>query len=156
LRDPQCGVDERDPLAGAPCLTASLVHPDGTRVLLFDRLRDGLNAQDAFPNTEFNDLINPPATTSINVATAPYVGRDFPHLPLSDLKNKLSTGTWRLEVTSRLTGAPVDAIRITQFAVILDKPVLGTGLGEPAADLGTASFRLWTWDGRNPVSRQQW
>lgn len=134
-------------------LIGTLVHPDGTRVLLFDILREGLDTQDAFPDTVLDDTIDPPRTTSITVGTGPYRGTFNPQLPLSVLKNKLSTGTWRLEITNRSSTA---VGIINDWSLNLLKPVLGTGLGELVADNGTASFRLWTWNGRNPVSRTQW
>lgn len=134
-------------------LEATLIHPDGTRILLFNRLRQGLDAQDAFPNTILDDTINPPRTTAITAATGPFRSTYNPQLPLSDLKNKLTTGTWRLEVTNKsgtVTGT------INEFELRLLKPVTGTGLGELASDLSSASFRIWVWDGRNPVSRTQY
>ncbi len=133
-------------------LVGTLVHPDGTRVLLFDRLRQGSDFQAAFPDTRLDDTIDPPRTTAITTAPAPYFGTYNPQLPLSVLRDKLSTGAWRLEIQNK--SETVSGV-INGWGVDLLKNIPGTGLGEPVADLGTASFRLWTWDGRNPISRTQ-
>ena len=133
-------------------LEGTLVHPDGTRVLLFDTLRAGIDTQDAFPNTRFDDTVEVPRTTSITLAAAPYLSTYIPQLPLSALRNKLSTGTWRLEIRNK----SADVVgQINNFSVFLTKPITGTGLGEEVADTSYAWFRLWSWDGRNELSRTQ-
>ena len=75
-------------------LQISLIAPDGTAVLLVDRVgSDG----DNFIGTHLND--NSP--TPIVNGTAPFTGRFRPDRPLSDFRNKPSAGTWTLHIADR-------------------------------------------------------
>jgi subtilisin-like proprotein convertase family protein len=74
-------------------LTAYLVAPDGTRVLLFDRV--GSNTSANFTDTYFDDA----ATQGIASGTAPYTGHFRPQGSLAALNGKSTAGTWTLEIT---------------------------------------------------------
>ncbi len=78
-------------------LKAVLIAPDGTRVTLFDQLRQGgVN----FTGTHFSDG----AARSITSGTAPFTGSFRPQEALSSLRGKALSGTWELEVTDSRAG----------------------------------------------------
>ncbi len=72
-------------------LTATLVHPDGTRVVLFSRVG---GSGDNFTDTVFDDQ----ASTRIDFGTAPFTGSYRPFELLSTFNGKSPNGTWRLEI----------------------------------------------------------
>ncbi len=72
-------------------LVITAIHPDGTRVLLFNR-RGG--AGDNLTNTTFSDE----AATAIANGVAPFSGTFRPEAALSAFDGKSTSGTWRLEI----------------------------------------------------------
>lgn len=73
-------------------LTAELVSPDGTRIVLFNRIG---GTGDDFTATVLDDS----ATDSIDVAVAPFTGTFRPEQTLSTFSGKHSNGMWQLLVT---------------------------------------------------------
>jgi extracellular elastinolytic metalloproteinase len=78
-------------------LTATLIAPDGTRVLLFDRVG---GAGKNFSDTVFDDA----APLSIRDGAAPFTGSFRPQQSLASLNGKALTGTWRLELVDASSG----------------------------------------------------
>ncbi|MFT7639152.1 MAG: ELWxxDGT repeat protein, partial [Pirellulaceae bacterium] len=72
-------------------LVVTLVHPDGTRVKLFDRIG---GSTDNFTNTTLNDE----AVTPIANGNGTFNGSFVPQQPLSQLDGKPLAGTWQLEI----------------------------------------------------------
>lgn len=131
-----------------PDLTAVLVAPDGTRVLLFDRVGN-TGSRANFNNTVFDDF----ATTPIQNGGPPFQGTFNPATPLTALKGKSTKGIWRLEITDNTPG---NTGRLNSWSITFQKPVPGTNLGEPVADRATVSFRIFNMDITNPVAFQNW
>lgn len=78
-------------------LTVALVGPNGTRVVLFDRVGGtGHN----FTNTVLDDA----ATTPIANGTAPFTGSFKPAQPLSAMAGGSANGVWTLEVNDNFPG----------------------------------------------------
>lgn len=85
-------------------LRISLIGPDNTEVILFNR-RGG--SGDNLVNTLFDDE----ATTAIGAASAPFTGSFRPDVPLNRFDGKLAIGTWTLRIvdtTSLNTGQLLD------------------------------------------------
>ena len=78
-------------------LSITLIHPDGTRVLLVDRR--GANGAN-FVNTEFSDL----AGTPIAAGSAPFTGSWLPEQMLARLRGRPIAGNWTLEVVNAASG----------------------------------------------------
>jgi subtilisin-like proprotein convertase family protein len=72
-------------------LRITLIAPDGTRVVLFNRHGGG---GDNLVNTNFDDV----ADTSISSAAAPFTGTFRPYQALSAFNGKSANGTWQLEI----------------------------------------------------------
>ena len=123
-----------------PDLQATLIAPDGTRIQLFSEV--GAKGTANFTGTTFNDLGN----TRIENGSAPFTsglnGPYTPQLPLSQLAGHSSGGVWKLEVVN----AGSSSGTIDSFTLFLPHVVVGTDLGEPVADRGTASFRVFNQD----------
>ncbi len=77
-------------------LIITAIHPDGTRVTLFNR-RGG--SGDNLTNTTFSDE----ATTAISAGRAPFSGTFRPETLLSAFDGKSANGTWRLEIRDAAT-----------------------------------------------------
>ena len=139
-----------------PDLVGELVAPDGSTVLLFNRVgTQGQPNQANLTNTLFEDTAGTPISSAAPPFTGP--GAFNPEEPFARLVVRpegpvSSRGTWRLRVTN--TGAGAGVIR--NFQLTLPFAISGSGLGEAVADRFTAGFRIFTQDPSNPLSRQQW
>ena len=138
-----------------PDLTATLIAPDGTSVVVFSGVgASGSSPHANFTNTTFDDA----ATTPIQLAaTIPVTGIGAgpfdPQLPFSTFDNVGSLGKWTLRITSissTLNGTLVN------WNLTLKSSVPGSGLGETVADQFTAPFRIFTQDPTNAVSQESW
>lgn len=91
-------------------LRLTLIAPDGTEVLLFNR-RGG--DKDDLTNTTFAD----DATQSIEQAQAPFTGRFRPEEPLLLLREHLAEGVWSLRVEDMAAedGGVLEAFRLQLF-----------------------------------------
>ncbi|RUL84947.1 Ig-like domain-containing protein [Tautonia sociabilis] len=133
-----------------PDLTAELVAPDGTTILLFSGVGD-VGDRDNFINTIFDDE----ATLPIQQGGPPFSSRFRPQQPLSALDNtdpSLTPGTYTL----RITNAGTVAGTLNSWRLIFQEPVTGTGLGEPVADRIAADFRIFTMAEENGLSSSTW
>ena len=110
-------------------LRVTLIHPDGTRVLLFANVGPaGVN----FTNTVLDDE----ASASITTGTAPFTGSFRPLQPLSALANKSASGTWQLEISDTVGG---DQATLQNWSIIVQigEPGFSTGpLGTGFLDVG--------------------
>jgi large repetitive protein len=143
-----------------PALTAKLVAPDGTTILLFQNV-GSTGTQANFSNTIFDDS----ATTPITNGGPAFLGRFRPMQSLSVLNNGSSytgpgtgpnfpgTGVYTLQMTNAANGKTTT---ITNWSLMLLKPTSGTGLGEPVADRPQLSFRIFTMNPTNPLASQTW
>lgn len=77
-------------------LTITLVAPDGTRVILFNRTG---SSGDNLLGTTFDSA----ASVAISSGTAPYTGSFRPYQALTGLNGKNANGTWRLEIRDNAT-----------------------------------------------------
>src|SRR4029079_5850833 len=92
-------------------LTLAIIHPDGTRILLVDKLG---GSGDNYTNTVFDDEEN----VSITSAVAPFTGRFSGMGFLSQLNNKSGDGTWYLEVIDSSVG---DAGTVNSWSLELSR-----------------------------------
>ena len=127
-----------------PDLSAVLVAPDGTEIPLFSGVGTTGSRSD-FNNTIFDDEAEAPIANG----EPDFRGRFRPQGFLSTLdgSNSLAgpngtmpTGIYRL----RITNAGSVAGTLNSWRLIFQKPVPGTGLGEPVADRTAADFRIFT------------
>jgi subtilisin-like proprotein convertase family protein len=138
-----------------PDLQATLIAPDGTRIRLFANVGSTGN-QANFTNTTFSDA----AASSIANGGPPFNGQfrtqPDPNDPvtLSALVGRLSAGVYTLEL--RDTGPNGLTGQLNGWSLSFLKPVPASGLGEPGADVATASFRIFTMDPANPLSSTTW
>ncbi len=100
-------------------VVATLIHPDGTRVLLFSGVG---GSGDNFTNTVLDDQ----ASTSITTGTAPFTGSFRPAGSLSSLINKGASGVWQLEIRDT---ASLDQGTLLNWSVIVET-------GEPMFTVG--------------------
>lgn len=110
-------------------LTATLVHPDGTRVQLFSAVG---GSGDNFTNTILDDE----ASASITTGVAPFTGSFKPAGLLSTLINKSASGVWQLEIRDN---ASLDTGTLLNWSVIVEtgEPVFNVGpLGTGFVDVG--------------------
>jgi subtilisin-like proprotein convertase family protein len=134
-----------------PDLSASLITPAGTVIHLFTNLPATGNHKN-FTNT----LLNDNAPTPIQNAGSPYFSTTGfkPQESLDGaLGGKLSAGTYTLvinNISATNTGT------LTGWSLILNKPLLSSGLGEAVADRSSESFRIFTMDPTNPLSSNTW
>ena len=154
-----------------PDLTATLLGPlqaDGTRpsVILFSNVGSaGSHAN--FVNTVFDDQAT---ATPIQKGGPPFYGTFAPqqsllaafgpHLVNGQLVSTSTKGTWTLVLTDSVANNPAGVGQLTQalnnWSLTFQKPLPGTGLGEPVADQSTASFRIFTMDPTNPLASNTW
>ena len=131
-------------------LEGRLVAPDGTTVLLFvNSPEDGDDAL-GFQDTTLDDA----ATTPVQLGGGgfPAPGTFNPMQPLAQLIDHTSKGVWRLVITNK--GDQVGLVH--KFALTLDKPVVGTGLGEEVSDQTSVGFRIFQTDGGSPTAKGNW
>ncbi len=136
-----------------PDLEASLIFtPAGggtpITITLFTNVGQAGGAQGFF-NTVFDDA----AQTPIAQGGRPFFGTFNPKTPLSVLKNMGSAGTYTLQIKD---DTPGNTGTLTNWSLTFQKPVPGTGLGEPVADRATVSFRIFTMDPTNPLASNTW
>lgn len=99
-------------------LVLSLIHPDGTQVILAaNRGLDGDNYGSGATNCSgTSTLFDDSATVPIGSGVAPFAGSFKPETPLSALNGKPVNGTWRLRV-SDVAGADVGTVFCVQLDV---------------------------------------
>ena len=140
-----------------PDLTAVLVAPDGTQIPLFTGVGSTGNTQN-FTSTIFDDN----GTTSIVNGGPPFFGRFRPEGGALGVVNGSSSvkgpggtgvGIYTLEITN---ASVANTGTLDSWSVTLQKPTVGTGLGEPVADRAQLDFRIFTMDPTNPVSSNTW
>ncbi len=138
-----------------PDLTATLVAPDGTSIVLFSNLPPSGGTAN-FNNTIFDDT----ASTAITDGNAPYAGRFRPANPLSVLDGSSSVtgpgGTGTGVYTLQITNAGTLSGSLSGWSMTLLQPNSSTGVGEPVADRAQVSFRIFTMDPTNPLSNETW
>ena len=137
-----------------PDLEAFLVAPDGTSVQLFTNV--GNNGSRAnFTGTIFSDS----ATTPIQLGIAPFNsslrGAFNPQTPLSILNDVNSAGIWNLVIKNDATSV-TGTHTLNSWSLTLDESVPDTDLGEAVADQATVSFRIFTENPLNNLSRTVW
>ncbi len=116
-------------------LVATLIHPDGTRVLLFSAVG---GSGDNFTNTVLDDE----APTSITAGTAPFTGSFRPAGSLASLINKSANGVWQLELSDT---ASLDTGTLANWSIILStgEPIFSTGpLGTGFVDVGNGPHNV--------------
>ena len=154
-----------------PDLTATLLGPvqaDGTRpsVVLFSNV-GAAGSHANFINTVFDDQAT---RTPIQKGGPPFFGTFAPQQSLlaafgprtvDGTPTSLSTqGTWTLVLTDGVADNPAGTGHLPQalnnWSLTFQKPLPGSGLGEPVADRSTASFRIFTMDPTNPLASDTW
>jgi subtilisin-like proprotein convertase family protein len=126
-------------------LRATLIGPDGTRVILFDGVGIRGTTQ-GFINTIFDDS----AATPIQNGGTPFFGRFNPQESLNNtFLNTNALGTWTLEIVSTVAGR---VGTLNSWSITFAKPAPNNGLGEVTNDDVSASFRIFTQDPANPLS----
>jgi subtilisin-like proprotein convertase family protein len=121
-----------------------------TSVPLFTKVGHDGGIQ-GFSNTIFDDA----ATTPIQIGDQPFFGRFNPQQPLSifETSNLRSAGTWSLQISNDSSAATG---LLTGWSLTFQKPIPGSGLGEPLADQSTVAFRVFTQDPANPLAHNVW
>ena len=139
-----------------PNLSAVLVAPDGTIIPLFTSVGANGNNQN-FTNTVFDDG----AKTPIQNGIPPFFGRFQPQQPLGVLNGSSSVkgpggtgaGVYTLEITNSST---TNSGTLNSWSLMMQKPTLGTDLGEPVADRPQLGFRIFTMDPTNLLASTTW
>ena len=142
--------------ANDPDLTATLIAPDGTRVLLFGGV--GATGGQNFGTADADTVFDSAASTPIQNGEAPFFGRFRPQVgpggaSLADLVGRQAAGIYTLEIvdaSATLNGT------LNRWSLTFRRPVSGTGTGEPVADRTTAAFRIFTMAPTNPLSSNTW
>jgi subtilisin-like proprotein convertase family protein len=138
-----------------PDLTATLIAPDGTRILLFDRVGavGPIGTRRNFTQTTLDDQ----ASTPITSGAAPFFGTFQPqgdiNGTLSTLNGRNAAGTWTLEIVDNTPG---NTGTLNSWSLTFRKPVPNTGLGEPVTDRAQVTFRIFNMDPANPLSSNVW
>jgi subtilisin-like proprotein convertase family protein len=127
-------------------LSAALIAPDGTRILLFDQVPSATGPD--FRDTTFSDR----ATVPIANGTSPFnqVVSYNPQEPLSKLLGKAGAGIYTLEITNHSIDDPAT---LNSWSLTLQKSPAGTGTGEPLADRLTLPFRIFTFGSTDNLDR---
>jgi len=137
-----------------PDLTVKLTAPNGQSVQLFTNIGANGNNQN-FVNTVLDDNTNP--NLSITQGAPPFTGRFNPEQPLRNLfpngAGINAQGPWTLQITDKVAGTTGT---LNSWSITVLKPLSSTGLGEPVADQAMATFRIFTMDPTNPLSRSTW
>ena len=141
-----------------PDLTAYLVAPDGTQVLLFSGVGT-VGTKANFTNTIFSDS----ATTPITNGGPPFFGSFLPQQAGGFLQALVtghsggpvnSVGKWTLRlIDSNPNGLSGE---LNSWSLTLIKTTPSSGLGETVADQSTASFRIFTMNPTNPLASNTW
>ena len=145
-----------------PDLEVTLLGParaDGTRpsVLLFANVGSaGTRAN--FVNTVLDDRAT---ATPIQNGGPPFFGTFAPQFGslLSTFGGLRSAGVWTLVVRDLVAnngGPRPQPQSLNSWGLTFQKPLPGSGLGEPVADRATASFRIFTMDPTNPLASSTW
>ncbi|OJW21002.1 MAG: hypothetical protein BGO49_30085 [Planctomycetales bacterium 71-10] len=131
-------------------IKATLTH-DGKSVVLFANLVQGSNSG-GFTNVIFDDA----AATAISQASPPYTGASFnPLFPLlnSGFEGATSGGDWTLTIEGTEAGA---SATLSSWALLFQKPLPTSGLGEPVADQTSLSFRIFQTALSSDLSHNTW
>jgi len=144
-----------------PDLQVTLLGPvqaDGTRpsVLLFSNVGSaGSHAN--FINTVLDDRAT---ATPIQNGGPPFFGTFAPAGSLLSTFGGLhSAGVWTLvvkDLVANNSGPGALPQSLNSWGLTFQKPLPGSGLGEPVADRATATFRIFTMDPTNPLSSSTW
>ncbi|CAN5851858.1 hypothetical protein BH23PLA1_BH23PLA1_02280 [soil metagenome] len=84
----------------------------------------------------------------------PFDGAFNPEQSLSPLFDRLSAGTYQLRITDNAANGTTGTLE--SWRLELERPLPGSGLGEPAADRATAHVRLFVMDPTDPRSIDTW
>jgi subtilisin-like proprotein convertase family protein len=135
-------------------LTATLIAPDGTKVLLFQNLANSSSTQ-GFANTVLTDSATTPdgQPNPITQGVPPFNGTFNPQQPLSVLKGKSANGVWTLQINDNNVS---HAGTLNQWSLTFQKPVPLTGLGESVADQATVGFQVFNWSNTSAQSQSSW
>jgi subtilisin-like proprotein convertase family protein len=132
-----------------PDLTAKLIAPDGTTVLLFSNVGQSSGSKANFTDTIFDDS----ASTNITQASAPFFSTfQTEDVGLSALNLLQAHGAWTLQITSSAAGVIGSLVN---WSLTLEKKIALSGLGEPVSDQPSLSFRTFTESAQNPISSSQ-
>jgi subtilisin-like proprotein convertase family protein len=138
-----------------PDLAATLIAPDGTRILLFDGVGavGPAGTRRNFTQTTLDDQASIPITNG----AAPFFGTFQPQGSaagtLSTLNGRNAAGAWTLEIADDTAG---NVGTLTSWSLTFQKPVPNSGLGEPVADRAQLAFRIFSMDPSNPLSSNVW
>ena len=138
-------------------LKVELVAPDGTTILLFANLKN-TTGQAAFTDTILDDQ----ADLSIDQGGPAFTSSFKPESFLGDLNGSNSllgpNGTVPSGVyTLRITNSDSNAWTLNSWSLTFQKPVPGTGLGEPVADRIAGELPdLHDGDPTNPLASSTW
>ncbi len=132
-----------------PDLSAVLIAPNGTEIRLFTGVGITGNTLANFTDTVFDDQ----APTPIQNGGAPFRGRFNPQEPLNALVGRSSAGIWTLRITN---ASATETGTLNNWALLLRKPLPGTGLGEVVSDRTTVDFRIFNANPTDPVATSAW
>lgn len=137
-------------------LRAELVAPDGSSVLLFDRVAQAGNRAN-FQSTVFTDVLDTGAVvgTQITSGQGPFLGTFRPQEPTAFnamLNRQFSQTAWTL----RVTNTSATPATLEGWNLALRRSVLGTNLGEPVADRATGAFRVHAFVATDGTSANSW
>ena len=126
--------------------------PNAKSVILFNGVGQGVNTAN-FTNTIFDDT----STTPIQIGGAPFFGTFNPQQSLATAFGDGQTnaqGYWTLTVVDT-TGSSTRG-SLNAWSLTFQRPVPGTGIGQPVVDNINSSFRIFTMDPTNALSRDTW
>jgi subtilisin-like proprotein convertase family protein len=134
-----------------PDLEVTLSH-NGTTVILFNSVGQGARTAN-FTGTILDDN----GATPIQSGGAPFFGTYKPQQSLATAFGNGSVnaqGDWTLTITN--TAGTMTAGTLSSWSLTFQKPQPTSGLGQTSIDNVSASFRIFTMDPTNALSRDTW
>jgi subtilisin-like proprotein convertase family protein len=135
-----------------PDLQITLLSPLNVPVLLVPYGTGTTGTHANFSGTIFDDA----AATPIANGGPPFFGSFKPNQPLSALNGISSQGTWRLLINSNPQATDNISGTLSSWSITFQKSIPITGLGQPVADQGSLSFRIFTMSPTNRQSSTTW
>ena len=126
--------------------------PSATSVILFNHVGSGVRTAN-FTNTILDDQ----STTPIQAGGAPFFGTYSPQQSLATAFGDGTTnaqGYWTLTVVDT-TGSST-AGSLNAWSLTFQRPVPGSGIGDPTVDDVNSGFRIFTMDPTNALSHDTW